>query len=111
MSRTLQKLTSRQVATLKEPGRYSDGGGLYLSITKPAKGDGVLKKWVFIFTRDGKKREMGLGAVDVSLADARQSAEAARRSLNAGVAMPLTAVMLSPCCSPALWAALPSMVW
>lgn len=85
MSRTLQKLTARQVTTLKEPGRYSDGGGLYLSITQPAKGDGVLKKWVFIFTRDGKKREMGLGAVDVSLADARQKAEAARKSLDAGV--------------------------
>lgn len=86
MSRTLQKLAARQVATLKEPGRYSDGGGLYLSVSPAAKDGAVNKKWAFIFTRAGKKREMGFGSTElVSLADARSKADAARRLLEAGL--------------------------
>lgn len=70
MSRTLNRLTAREVATLKEPNRYADGGGLYLRIT-PAGA----RSWVFMTTRDGKRRELGLGAASaVSLATARQLA-------------------------------------
>lgn len=36
MSRALNRLTVRKIASLKEPGRHADGGGLYLRIT--AKG-------------------------------------------------------------------------
>jgi hypothetical protein len=49
--RTLHKLTARAVSTLKAPGRHSDGGGLYLSIS-----DGGRKRWTFMFTRGGKQR-------------------------------------------------------
>ena len=38
------KLNARQVETLTEPGRYSDGGNLYLFIT-PNGG----KRWVFAY--------------------------------------------------------------
>src|SRR5262249_54576287 len=82
-------LNARKVETLTKPGRYADGGNLYLFIT-PNGG----KRWTF-FYRMGKgaggkaiRREMGLGSAakgQVSLAAAREKAADARRLLNAGV--------------------------
>lgn len=64
------KLSARAVATLSKPGRHGDGAGLYLSISKD--GDTVRRRWVYLFTRAGKLREMGLGpSPDVTLAAAR----------------------------------------
>ncbi len=78
--RRRSKLTARGIAALTTPGRHSDGGNLYLSID--AKGR---KRWTFLYVRDGKQREMGLGAAqDVPLADARALADAARATLRAG---------------------------
>jgi integrase len=58
------------VATLKKPGRHSDGDGLYLSISKG--GNTTRRRWVYLITRAGKLREMGLGGFPaVSLAAAR----------------------------------------
>ena len=54
--RTKNKLTARFVETVKKPGRHSDGGGLYLNVTKTGA-----KSWVFMWKRDGRRREMGLG--------------------------------------------------
>jgi integrase len=55
------------------PGRYGDGGGLYLNIKSKTS-----KYWTFRFVKAGKMREMGLGAAvgrdAVSLSDARQAA-------------------------------------
>jgi integrase len=69
-----QKLTARAAATTR-PGRYGDGGGLYL-IVAPSGG----RKWVFRFTFGGKVTEMGLGAANVvSLAEARDKARDARK--------------------------------
>ena len=82
------KLNARKVETLIKPGRYSDGGNLYLSIT-PNGG----KRWTFFYrlgnTVEGKpiRREMGLGGAGkngVSLADAREKAADARKLLNNG---------------------------
>ena len=59
--------------TPAEPGRDAGGGGLYLSIS----GNGG-KRWVFLYTLKGKRREMGLGSAargQVSLADARKAAD------------------------------------
>ena len=53
------KLSARKVATLSKPGRHGDGAGLYLSISKA--GDTLRRRWVYLFTRGGKLREMGLG--------------------------------------------------
>jgi Arm DNA-binding domain len=57
MARKINKLSARAVETLKAPGRYSDGGNLYLSIS-----DNGGRRWVFMYRRAGKQREMGLGS-------------------------------------------------
>jgi integrase len=47
---------------------------------------GGAKRWVFIYQRHGRRREMGLGAFPiVSLADAREARDAARRQLARGL--------------------------
>ncbi len=76
----LNKLSARAVATLTAPGRHSDGGGLYL-LVKPTGA----KSWVFMFKREGRQREMGLGSIlGVALAVARDRAAAARTDLAEG---------------------------
>ena len=73
-------LTARQVETLKKPGLVADGGGLYLQITASGA-----KSWVFRYQIAGRRRDMGLGSVDVfSLAEAREKARAARRLVAEG---------------------------
>lgn len=80
MARSLNRLTAREVATLSKPGRHADGGRLYLSISAHGR-----KSWVFMWEKDGRQREMGLGAVsDVSLATARKFAQACREQLAEG---------------------------
>jgi Arm DNA-binding domain len=67
-------LTARKVETAK-PGKYSDGGNLYLIVAPNGS-----RKWVLRFTWRGRAKEMGLGsATAVSLADARERAASARR--------------------------------
>lgn len=71
------KLTTRKVASLTKPGKYADGGGLYLQIsTTPG---GLSKRWVGNYTVGGKTRYPGFGAWPlVSLAQAREKAAEAR---------------------------------
>jgi integrase len=88
MKRTLNRLTARQAETLKTSGRHADGGNLYLSISP--KGS---RRWMFMYSLNGKQREMGLGSAakgEVPLATARVRAAAARASLAVGID-PLTA--------------------
>lgn len=74
------KLTARGVSALKEPGRHSDGDGLYVQISKAGA-----RSWLFLFKRDGKQREMGLGSLkNVGLAEAREKAAEARKVLARG---------------------------
>lgn len=76
----INKLSAKGVAAKSEPGRHSDGGNLYLSISKAGA-----KSWVFFYRKDGKQREMGLGGYPaVGLADARETAAEARRLLAQG---------------------------
>lgn len=66
-------LSAKRAAALNK-GKWADGAGLWLCKYEKDRG-----KWVFRFTTFGKRREMGLGAYpDVSLADARRKADAAR---------------------------------
>ncbi|EKT4440592.1 TPA: integrase arm-type DNA-binding domain-containing protein [Stenotrophomonas maltophilia] len=58
MARPLNRLTARAVQTLTIAGYHADGGGLYLLI----KHSGT-KSWVLRYRRQGRLREMGLGAV------------------------------------------------
>ena len=81
MAREIHRLNARRVATEDRIGRHADGGGLYLSIS--ANGG---KRWVFLFKRDGKPREMGLGSArNVSLASARRLAARARQQRSEGI--------------------------
>jgi hypothetical protein len=83
MARTIHKLTARVAETISKPGRHSDGGGLYLSIS----GEGR-RRWVFMYTWRGRQREAGLGAASkggVPLKGAREKAAKGRALLKAGV--------------------------
>jgi len=81
MARQTNKLSARTVATTTKPGRYSDGGGLYLNVTATGR-----KNWVFRFTQAGRMTDMGLGsAAEITLARAREKAAAARLTLAEGV--------------------------
>ena len=74
MPRQINRLNARKVQTLAKIGRHADGGGLYLSVAT----DGG-RKWVFLYRRNGRLREMGLGSARaVPLAIAREKAAAAR---------------------------------
>ena len=78
-ARTLNRLTALQAAKLKTPGRHSDGGGLYLSID-----DSGRRRWMFMYSRGGKRVELGLGSGrDLPLAAARTEATALREILAA----------------------------
>lgn len=78
MPRQINRLNARKVETLKKIGRHADGGGLYLSIAN----DGG-RKWVFLYRRNGRLREMGLGSARaVPLGIAREKAAAARLLLS-----------------------------
>lgn len=83
----MPKLTAAFVRSVEKPGRHSDGQGLYLNVTKSGA-----KSWIFMWKRDGRVREMGLGSATgagkigaLGLADARQAANVARQSIAAGI--------------------------
>ncbi len=68
------KLTPLRVEKLRKPGRYGDGGNLWLQVSKWGT-----KSWLFRYTIDGKQRQMGLGSADtVKLGEAREQARQAR---------------------------------
>lgn len=92
MARRLNLLSPKFVENTADPGRYSDGGGLYLQVVA-AKSGGVTKSWLFRYMRGGTtSREMGLGAASMrkgdgytTLAGARQKRTQAREMLEAGI--------------------------
>ena len=70
----IHKLSARKVHSLKKTGRHSDGGGLYLAVTKTGG-----KSWCYMWVRNGRRREMGLGGYPgVQLSIARERAQSAR---------------------------------
>jgi len=76
----IHKLTPRKVSTAG-PGKYEDGGGLRLVVSRSGA-----KKWVLRFTINGKRREMGLGGFpDVGLAEARDKATKHRKQASADI--------------------------
>lgn len=80
MARPIHQLTAREVSTLKNPGRHSDGGGLYLRITPKGA-----RSWIFMTTVAGARSEIGLGAASaVSLASARRLAAEMREAVALG---------------------------
>lgn len=88
MTRQLNRLSARRAESIKEPGRYADGGGLWLQVTPRQSGDGVTKSWLFRYTspKTGKPRQCGLGSLNtVSLTDAREAARQTRILVQSGI--------------------------
>jgi integrase len=74
------RLTALKVKSLVQPGRYGDGDGLWLQVR-----DAGRRSWLFRYTWHGRERQMGLGALNqISLADAREAAQAAAKLLREG---------------------------
>jgi hypothetical protein len=78
---SVEKLTTRKLARCLKPGKYGDGGGLYLQVTNR-----LVRSWIFRYARKGKEHFMGLGPLHaVDLAQAREAARAARALLAQGL--------------------------
>lgn len=79
MAKGINSLSAKTAASAK-PGKYSDGGGLCLIVSKTGAA-----KWDFRTMTDGKSRELGLGsACDVPFKDAREKAEGKWQALARG---------------------------
>ena len=73
-------LTPAKVRQEKRPGRYADGNGLYLHVS-----DTGARWWVWRGTVHGKRKERGIGSVQlISLAEAREIARKYRRIAHDG---------------------------
>ena len=86
-------LTALKVKNAK-PGRHVDGRGLCL-LVKPSGA----RTWLLRMQKDGRRRDYGLGsALDVSLAEARDAATAAktaRRDKHVALAAAAVAILES----------------
>lgn len=81
MTRESNRLNALKVSKLKAPGRYNDGHGLYLQVSKWGT-----KAWVFRFMKNGRARHMGLGPLHtLTLQEARERARKARQALLDGI--------------------------
>ncbi len=77
----MPKLNGLTIKKLTKPGRYGDGGGLWLQVR-----DAEHRSWLLRYKRNGRARQMGLGPFElVSLAEAREAALDARRLLLKGI--------------------------
>jgi len=73
-------LSAVRVRTVRKPGRYADGNGLYL-IVEPSGA----KRWMLRTIIQGKRRDIGLGGCKlVTLAEARETALAFRKIAREG---------------------------
>lgn len=79
-SRALNRLSAAKAASIKEPGKYPDGGGLYLVVTDSGR------SWTFRYSRRGSRCEIGLGSArGLSLAKAREQASEYRAMIANGL--------------------------
>lgn len=75
------KLTQGRIRQLKEPGRYSDGDGLFRELNRPGKGN-----WQLRATVNGRRRDIGLGPLDlITVHEARELAIDVRRDIKRGI--------------------------
>lgn len=83
MPKKVTEMSPLQIGRLKEPGFHAVGGvaGLYLQVI----GSGA-RTWMLRAMMGGKRRDMGLGGFpDVTVAQAREKARAARDMLDRGI--------------------------
>lgn len=75
-----KRLSAAFVRTVKEPGFYGDGHGLYLKVDASGA-----RRWVQRIVIHGKRRDIGLGSASlISLAEARETALQHRKAARAG---------------------------
>jgi len=79
------KLSESNLKKIDKPGIYGDGDGLFLRVRS-----GGSRQWFFIYRRGSTRTEIGLGGygqgtAPVSLALAREKAEAIREKLARGL--------------------------
>lgn len=68
--RALHRLSDIEVKSKSKPGRYGDGGGLYLRVSKTGS-----RSWSFMWNRDKTRDELGIGPYPaITLAAARRAA-------------------------------------
>jgi hypothetical protein len=78
--RTSSRLNALLIKSIREPGRYGDGNGLYLVVTPSGA-----KHWVARIVIQGRRRDVGLGSSRfVSLAEARDANHQLRKNARAG---------------------------
>ena len=74
------KIKASQIGKATKPGMLNDGGGLYLSTSKA-----LTQSWIYRYRQHGRLRDVGLGSTaDVTLKDARDLADKARKAVQAG---------------------------
>lgn len=77
----MSRLTRADIKKANKRRKYSDGRGLFLSVSANGR-----KTWAFCYTIDGKAREMGLGSIDfLDIEDARKTVMELRAQVRAGV--------------------------
>ncbi len=75
-----KRLSAVGIRSLRSPGRYADGNGLYLFVD-----DSGAKRWILRTVVNGRRRDLGLGSLlVVSLAEARLEATRLRRLARSG---------------------------
>lgn len=90
-------LTVKTVEHKKEPGYWADGKNLYLRVTRTTnkrlikqaedanKPPPINKTWAYIYKKDGKRTEIGMGSVDVmTLDEAREERDKYKKQLKVG---------------------------
>ena len=77
----MSNLTPKRLKEITEPGVYQDGRGLMLRVSSTGT-----KSWVFRFTLEGRRHDLGLGAYpSLSLRDARLLADQHRLDIARGI--------------------------
>jgi hypothetical protein len=84
------KLTPTAIHKTKRVGYHSDGGGLYLRVTRAGT-----RSWIFRRRDTGRLRDMGLGAVDCA-----SLRTVAPRSPRRGTQLPSPGRMSTPAAIP-----------
>ena len=75
------KLTAVKIRSLTQPGRYSDGAGLFLEINGKGAASRILR-----VQSNGRRQDIGLGSAKaVSLAEARDAAFQTRKKISEGI--------------------------
>lgn len=76
--REVNKLSAIFVSEMRKTGRYGDGRGLWLQVSKWGT-----KAWIFRYAIDGRPRQMGLGQVSLQKNDGGVTLEEARAKRDA----------------------------